>query len=64
MDKLKTTASIFELPKRLGIIQYIEYELPLRDRCPDGEKCEGVLVAEGCRRGGMHKVSGGSSLYR
>jgi len=51
MDKLKTTASIFELPKRLGIIQYIEYELPLRDRCPDGEKCEGVLVAEGCRRG-------------
>jgi len=31
----------------------VEYELPLRDRCPDGEKCpyEGVLVAEGCRRG-------------
>jgi len=50
MGKLKTTASIFELPRRLGIIQYIEYELPL---CPDGEKCpyEGVLVAEGCRRG-------------
>ncbi len=53
MDKLKTTASIFELPKQLGIIQQVEYELPLRDRCPDGEKCpyEGVLVAEGCRRG-------------
>jgi len=53
MDKLKTTASIFELPKLLGIIQQVEYELPLRDRCPDGEKCpyEGVLTAEGCRKG-------------
>jgi len=53
MDKLKTIATIFELPRKLGITQQVEYELPLHDRCPDGEKCpyEGVLVAEGCRRG-------------
>jgi hypothetical protein len=53
MGKLKTTAFIFELPQKLGIIQQVGYELPPHDRCPDGEKCpyEGWLVVEGCRRG-------------
>jgi len=56
MDKLETTASrrtpalIFELPRRLGIIQLVVYELP--DKCiSDGCLYEGVLVAEGCRKG-------------
>jgi len=53
MDKLRTIVMMFELPKKLGIIQQVEYELPLHDRCPEGEECpyEGILVAEGCRRG-------------
>jgi hypothetical protein len=29
--KVKTVASVFELPKRLGIIQQVEYELPRRE---------------------------------
>jgi hypothetical protein len=50
--KIKTTASIFELPQRLGILQYVEYELPRREWCTsDGCLYEGVLTAEGCRKG-------------
>jgi hypothetical protein len=47
---VKTTAAVFELPQKLGIIQYVEY-VPER-QCADG-RClyEGVLTAEGCRRG-------------
>ncbi len=55
MDKtdaktIKTTASVFELPQKLGIIQHIEY-MPEK-QCTFG-RCfyEGVLTAEGCRRG-------------
>ncbi len=51
MDKVKTAVQIFELPKLLGIIQQVEYELPPHDRCAGGCLYEGVLVAEGCRRG-------------
>ncbi len=51
MDKVKTAAQIFELPKLLGIIQQVEYVPPLRDRCAGGCLYEGILVAEGCRRG-------------
>jgi hypothetical protein len=47
MDKVKTAAQVFELPKLLGIIQQVEYEL----RCADGCLYEGLLTAEGCRRG-------------
>jgi len=50
--KIKTTASVFELPQRLGILQYVEYEPPPREWCAgDGCLYEGLLTAEGCRRG-------------
>jgi hypothetical protein len=50
--KIKTTAAVFELPQKLGILQCVEYEPPpkewcISDRCP----YEGVLTAEGCRKG-------------
>jgi hypothetical protein len=51
VKKIKTTAAVFELPQRLGILQYVEYEPPPREWCADGCLYEGVLTAEGCRRG-------------
>jgi len=48
----KRTAAIFELPQRLGILQYVEYEPPPKEWCTsDWCPHEGVLTAEGCRRG-------------
>jgi len=48
---IRTTASVFELPQRLGVLQYVEYEPPPREWCTsDGCLYEGVLTAEGCRR--------------
>jgi hypothetical protein len=50
--KIKATAAVFELPQKLGILQYVEYEPPPREWCTsDGCLYEGLLVAEGCRRG-------------
>jgi hypothetical protein len=50
--KIKTTAAVFELPQRLGILQYVEYEPPPREWCTnDGCLYEGVLTAEGCSKG-------------
>jgi len=50
--KIKTVAAVFELPQRLGILQYVEYEPPPREWCAgDGCLYEGILTAEGCRRG-------------
>jgi len=50
--KIKTTASVFELPQKLGILQYVEYEPPPREWCTnDGCLYEGLLTAEGCRKG-------------
>jgi len=50
--KIKTTAAVFELPQKLGILQYVEYEPPPREWCTDdGCLYEGILTAEGCRRG-------------
>jgi len=50
--KIKTTAAVFELPQKLGILQYVEYEPPPREWCAeDGCLYEGILTAEGCRRG-------------
>jgi hypothetical protein len=50
--KVKTTAVVFELPQKLGILQYVEYEPPPREWCTnDGCLYEGVLTAEGCKRG-------------
>ncbi len=48
----RVTITIFELPQRLGILQYVEYEPPPREWC-SSDWCphEGVLTAEGCRRG-------------
>jgi hypothetical protein len=49
---IRTTATVFELPQKLGILQYVEYELPPREWCTnDGCLYEGVLTAEGCRKG-------------
>jgi hypothetical protein len=50
--KIKTTTAVFELPQRLGVLQYVEYEPPPKEWCTsDGCLYEGVLTAEGCRRG-------------
>ncbi len=51
VKKIKTTAAVFELPQRLGVLQYVEYEPP-REWCTN-EGClyEGILTAKGCRRG-------------
>ncbi len=49
--RIRTTAAVFELPQKLGILQYVEYEPPRREWCIDGCLYEGVLTAEGCRRG-------------
>ncbi len=44
-----TAAAVFELPQRLGIIQYVEYEP--EGWCTDRCLYVGVLTAEGCRKG-------------
>jgi hypothetical protein len=50
VKKIKTVAAVFELPRKLGILQYVEYEPPRREWCAgDGCLYEGVLTAEGCR---------------
>jgi hypothetical protein len=50
--RIRATAAVFELPQRLGILQYVEYEPPPREWCTnDGCLYEGILTAEGCRRG-------------
>jgi hypothetical protein len=52
VKKIKTTAAVFELPQKLGILQYVEYEPPPKEWCA-GDRClyEGVLTAGGCKRG-------------
>lgn len=42
---------IFELPKLLGIFQYVEYNPSQRECVSNGCLYEGILTAEGCRRG-------------
>jgi hypothetical protein len=50
--KVKTVAVVFELPQKLGILQYVEYEPPRREWCAgDGCLYEGILTAEGCKKG-------------
>jgi hypothetical protein len=52
VKKIKTTAAVFELPQKLGILQQVEYEPPPKEWCAeDGCLYEGLLTAEGCRRG-------------
>jgi hypothetical protein len=49
---MKVAVSLFELPRLLGMPQYVEYEPPPREWCTS-DYCphEGLLTAEGCRRG-------------
>jgi hypothetical protein len=50
--KVRTIVSVFELPQKLGILQYIEYEPLPREWCTDdGCLHEGVLATEECRKG-------------
>jgi len=50
--RIRTTAAVFELPQKLGVLQNIEYEPPPKEWCTnDGCLYEGPLSAEGCRRG-------------
>jgi hypothetical protein len=50
--RIRTTAAVFELPQKLGVLQNIEYEPPPKEWCTnDGCLYEGLLSAEGCRRG-------------
>jgi hypothetical protein len=50
--RIRATASVFELPQRLGVLQYVEYEPPPREWCTsEGCLYEGLLTAEGCRKG-------------
>jgi len=52
VKKVKTVAAVFELPQKLGVFQYVEYEPPPREWCTsDGCLYEGILTAEGCRKG-------------
>ncbi len=32
--KIKITAAVFELPQKLGVLQYVEYEPPPKERAP------------------------------
>jgi hypothetical protein len=50
--KVKTVASVFELPQKLCILQHVEYEPPPREWCTDdGCLCKGVLTEEKFRKG-------------
>jgi hypothetical protein len=49
--EVKTTAAVFELPQKLGILQYVEYEPPPKEWCASECLYEGVLTAEGCKKG-------------
>jgi hypothetical protein len=50
--RIRTTAAVFELPQKLGVLQYVECEPPPKEWCTnDGCLYEGVLTAEGCRKG-------------
>jgi hypothetical protein len=50
--RIRTTASVFELPQGLGVLQYVEYEPPRREWCAsEGCLYGGILTAEGCRKG-------------
>jgi hypothetical protein len=48
---VKTVAAVFELPQKLGILQYVEYEPPPREWCTDVCLYEGLLTAEGSKKG-------------
>jgi len=50
--RIRTTAAVFEMPQKLGVLQYVEYEPPPKEWCAeDGCLYEGLLTAQGCRKG-------------
>jgi hypothetical protein len=53
MDKVKKVVTIFELPRQLGILQYVEYEPQQNEKWCFSDWCphEGVLIVEGCKKG-------------
>jgi hypothetical protein len=57
--EVKTTAAVFELPQKLGILQYVEYEPP-RGWCTDRCLYEGVLTGacELTRRRPARRIGG------
>ncbi len=44
--KIKT-AAVFELPQKLGILQYVEYEPPPKEWCANGCLYEGASNRRG-----------------
>jgi hypothetical protein len=61
--RIRTTAAVFELPQKLGILQYVEYEPPPKEWCTsDGCLYEGVLTAEGCRKACVFGIGCGCGL--
>jgi len=49
---MRAEVALFELPRLLGVPQYVEYEPPPREWCTsEGCPHEGILTAEGCRKG-------------
>ncbi len=52
MGKIRKVVTVFDLPQRLGILQYVEYEPQQREWCAsDWCPYEGLLTAEGCKKG-------------
>jgi hypothetical protein len=52
MGRVRKMVAVFDLPQKLGIPQYVEYEPPPKEWCtPSWCLGEGLLTAEGCRRG-------------
>ncbi len=52
MGKVIRVVTVFDLPQRLGIPQYVEYEPRPKEQCsPSWCPNEGLLTAEGCRKG-------------
>jgi hypothetical protein len=68
VKKIKTVAAVFELPQKLGILQYVEYEPPPKEWCVNGCLYEGLLTAEGCACvaacGFTQKIGGGGRRRR
>jgi hypothetical protein len=71
VKKVKTVAAVFELPQKLGILQYVEYKPPPREwYASDGCLYEGLLTAEGCKKGvcvtgcGFTQGIGGGGRWR
>jgi hypothetical protein len=51
--KVKTTAAVFELSQKLGILQYVEYEPPPRERCAEDGRPYEAFTKDGVNYGGL-----------